>query len=246
MPRHKPTDKLILVKHRPGLKRQNRISLIASLLVIATLSYSLGHYRSNVKQQQALESLDRLSQDYSELKVQEQLLRQEVANLESGRAIDEVAKTQIQDTISGLKNSVTQLQKDISFYKNIMAPSDNAKGLQVQKVEIQAENDKSRYAYKIVLAQVADNKNYVNGVVAINLIGSQAGKKEVLPLRDISELEELGIKFRFRYFQNLIGELMLPEGFEAEELQIVAQTKGKKASRLEQSFDWHSLLKSPG
>ena len=246
MSRHKPDDKLILVKHRPGVRRKTRLFFVTALVVVAALGFSLGQYLSGSTQARAVASLDRLSLDYEALKTQEQALRQEVANLESGRAIDEVAKLQIQGTISDLKGSVSQLQKDVSFYKNIMAPSDNAKGLQVQKVEIKAEQGNSRYAYKIVLAQVADNKTYVNGVVAVNLIGMQAGKKEVLPLRDISELKELGIKFRFRYFQDITGEFLLPEGFKPDGLQVVAQTKGKKASRLERSFDWRDLLNVRG
>lgn len=123
-----------------------------------------------------------------------------------------------------------------------MAPSDNARGLQVQSAELKAMSDKQRYAYKIVLAQVADNKSYVSGVVAVNLIGMRDDKQEVIPLRDVSELEDLGIKFRFRYFQNIAGELVLPDAFEPAQIQVVAQSKGKKSSRIEQSFEWQSLL----
>ena len=79
-------------------------------------------------------------------------------------------------------------------------------------------------------------------MVAVNLIGKKKGAQEVIALRDISDRKELGIKFKFRYFQNIEGELVLPEGFEPSALQVVAQSKGKKASRIEQSYEWSTVL----
>ena len=150
---------------------------------------------------------------------------------------------QFQNTIKDYKSELSQLEKDVSFYQNIMAPSDNARGLQVQNVDIQAGSVSKRFSYKIVLAQVADNKAYVNGVVAVNFIGMRGDKKEIIPLRNLSDQQvELGIKFKFKYFQDIEGDLVIPDGFIPESIQVVAQSKGKNASRLEQSFEWKQLL----
>jgi hypothetical protein len=68
-------------------------------------------------------------------------------------------------------------------------------------------------------------------------------EEKVLALRDISEQQTaLGIKFRFKYFQDITGDLLVPEGFKPTSIQVVAQSKGKKASRLEQSFEWQKLI----
>jgi hypothetical protein len=242
MARFQAHDKLIVVKHRPGAGRQRRLFFVMSMLITAVLAYGLGYSISGAQRAQAVSSLESLSVEHEQLKINAQSLQQAVANLESGREIDDLAKNQIQNTIGELRESVSSLEKDVSFYKNIMAPSDNAKGLQVQSSEIKATADAQRFAYKIVLAQVADNKSYVSGVVAVNLIGSKDGDQEIVALRDISDQEELGIKFKFRYFQNIEGDLVLPEGFEPSALQVVAQSKGKKASRIEQSYDWSNVL----
>ncbi len=235
-------DKLIVVKHQPGFWRRLRLQLITAAVVAGAIGYIVGQYEISQQHSQVLERLDELSKRYMSVQASESSLQQQVANLESGRAIDDLAKQEIQGTIQALREQVAQLKKDVSFYKNIMAPNSNKRGLQLQKVEIRSTAAERRFAYKIVLTQVADNKSYVTGVVAVNLIGYTEGEKEVLPLRDISELEELGIKFRFKYFQDMTGELVLPEGFQPESLQVVAQSSGKKASRLEQSLPWQNLL----
>ena len=46
------------------------------------------------------------------------------------------------------------------------------------------------------------------------------------------------VKFRFRYFQNINGEMILPEGFQPREVMVVAQSSGRNAQRLEKTFDW--------
>lgn len=242
MARLKAKEKLIVVKHQPGLSRKRRLVWLTSVLVAASLGYVGGSAIHKHNLDKSVASLTSLSSEHQNLQAEMLSLRQKVVNLESGKAIDDQAKQQIQETISTLKSDLSASQKDLAFYRNIMAPSDNARGLQVQSAELKGLSDARRYAYKIVLAQVADNKSYVSGVVAINLIGMLEGNQEVVPLRDITELTDLGVKFRFRYFQNIAGELTLPEGFAPERIQVVAQSKGKKASRIEQSFEWKQML----
>ena len=243
MVKRKAEDRLIVVKHKPGIKLRRRIIFVIGVLVVGVLSFLAGHQKLKDQHERIATELADVSRDYAELREFEVALRQQVANLESGRTIDDLAKQDIQETIRAYKAQVSQLEKDVSFYQNIMAPSDNARGLQVQKVELVASKVERRFDYKIVLAQVADNKSYVSGVVAVNLIGIQDEQEKVIALRDISEQQKaLGIKFRFKYFQDITGDFVIPNGFVPSSIQVVAQTKGKKASRLEQNFEWQKLI----
>lgn len=237
-------DRLIVVKHKPGIKRKRRLFFITGVMVMSALSFLLGNYQIRQQHEKVVQQLDRLSAEYALLQKSEASFRQQVLNLESGRNIDSVAQQEIQGTIREYKTTIEQLKKDVSFYQSIMAPSENIKGLQVQNVELQKSNDDKRFSYKIVLAQVADNKNYLSGLVAVNVVGMKEGKKLILPLRDVSEDQSsLGIKFKFKYFQDIEGELILPEGFAPESIQVVAQADGKKASKLERSYMWSDLVR---
>lgn len=240
----KANDRLIVVKHKPGIKRKRRLFFITGVMVMSAASFLLGNYQIRLQHEQVVRQLDRLSEDYARLQKSEASFRQEVLNLESGRNIDSLAQKEIQGTIREYETTIEQLKKDVSFYQSIMAPSENIKGLQVQNLELQKTADKKRFSYKIVLAQVADNKRYVSGVVAVNIVGMQDGAKQILPLRDVSkEQSSLGIKFKFKYFQDISGELTLPPGFTAESIQVVAQADGKKASKLERSYKWSDLAR---
>ena len=240
----KANDRLIVVKHKPGIKRKRRLFFITGVMVMSALSFLLGNYQIRQQHEKVVEQLDRLSEEYALLQQREASFRQQALNLESGRNIDSAAQQEIQGTIKEYKATIEQLEKDVSFYQSIMAPSENIKGLQVQNVELKKTNDDKRFSYKIVLAQVADNKNYIGGLVAINVVGMQDDAKLILPLRDVSEDQSaLGIKFKFKYFQDITGELILPEGFVAESIQVVAQADGTQASTLERSYMWNDLAR---
>ncbi len=244
MSRKHASERLIVVKHKPGIKRKRRLFFITGVLAMSALSFFLGDYQIRQKHEQALNQLDKLAGEYALLQQRETELRQKVFNLESGRNIDNFAKQEIQDTIRQYEDTIKQLKKDVSFYQSIMAPSENIKGLHVQNFELQKTSDSKRFGYKIVLTQMADNKSFISGVVAVNVIGIKAGEKEVLPLREVDDDQAaLGIKFRFRYFQDISGELILPEDFTPETIQVVAQADGKKASKLERSFTWKELIR---
>ena len=82
-------------------------------------------------------------------------------------------------------------------------------------------------------------------MVAVNVIGLRDEEKEVIALRDLSEdIADLGVKFRFRYFQDVEGSLKLPEQFEPLEIQVVAQAEGKKSSQAERTFNWDDLTEN--
>jgi cell division protein FtsB len=238
----KAEDRLVVVRHVPGLRRRLRVTFAFVSVVSMAFGYWVGQYELVARNEHLQTQLERVSANFADLQQGEAVLRQQVTTLESGRAIDDLAKQEIKNTIRSLEETVSQLTKDVAFYKNIMAPSDNARGLQLQSVDLKQGSTAGRYGYKLVLAQVADNKAYLSGVMAVNLIGQRNEMQEVIPLRDISQEEELGITFRFKYFQEFSGELTLPDGFEPDSIQIVAQASGKKASRIEQSFAWKDLL----
>jgi hypothetical protein len=92
-----------------------------------------------------------------------------------------------------------------------------------------------------MMTQVVDNTNFVQGEVAVNIIGTRAGQQEIIALRDLDEaVTELGIPFRFRYFQELKGTLTVPADFTPQQLQVVMQSRGRNSQRVEETRNWNS------
>jgi hypothetical protein len=97
----------------------------------------------------------------------------------------------------------------------------------------------NRYKFKLVLTQVGANQRFISGLAGVNVVGILDGKQKVYGLRDLSEdIQDYGIKYKFRYFQEISGELVLPKGFIPESVDIVLQSNGSKAKRIENNFPW--------
>lgn len=185
---------------------------------------------------------DRLTGSLAELQKHYQQARQQLVSLDRGSAIDAQALNQARQSIVELETRNAALRSDLAFYKNIMAPASVAKGLQIDRLSLN-ENPDGSFKFRLVLTQAGNNKYYQQGLVAVNLIGQTDGTRDVIALRDVSpQITDLGVKFRFRYFQGITGTLTLPDGFEPLEIQVVAQPKGQKTLKTERTFSWNQLV----
>ena len=238
MPSKSPQERMIVVPYRPGLKLRQRLTAWLAVLIGMAGGFVIGAAAFYLRYQEFTEEHEKMRIALEESQAQEALLRQQVTNYERGRAIDQQAALDVQKTIMDLHKTIARLKEDTTFYKNILAPSEQNKGLKVQRWEVEPIRDR-RYRYKLVLAQIAENKNFVEGIAAVNFIGTKGrGEQEIIPLRDMTGTRDLGVRFKFRYFQELTGELLLPDDFRPDKVQVVVQSKGRNATKLEQTFLW--------
>lgn len=241
----KPADEYVVIRHRPGYRLRRTLILLAFSIAAAVGGYATGLAQGGFRFSSVEDSRDRLDQELEELKTRYRNASQQLTNLERGRAIDQQALNQARRSIVTLETRIASLNADLTFYKNIMAPSETSKGLQVDRLSLQPDRQNEGFNFKLVLTQVGNNKNYISGVVAVNVIGMRNDEKEVIALRDLSgDIDDLGIKFRFRYFQDVEGTLTVPEDFEPREIQVVAKSEGRKSTQAERTFDWKDLTEN--
>ena len=89
-----------------------------------------------------------------------------------------------------------------------------------------------------MLTQVKRNERYVRGSVEIQLTGTENGKTRRLSLAELSA-DKNNLKFKFRYFQEFSGQLLIPEGFLPERVTIRVVPSGKgKPPGVEETREW--------
>lgn len=241
----KPAEEYVVIRHRPGYRLRRTLILLMFSVVAAVGGYAAGLAQGGFRFSSVENSRDQLEQEVEDLRANYRDASQQLTNLERGRAIDQQALNQTRKTIVGLETQIASLKADLTFYQNIMAPSETSKGLQVDRLSLQSGRDENDYGFKLVLTQVGNNKSYISGVVAVNVIGMRSDEKEVIALRDLSgDIDDLGVKFRFRYFQDIEGQLELPSDFQPMEVQVVARSEGSKAAQAERTFNWVDLTEN--
>ena len=228
----------LIVKTRPVWQKR----LIAGGLSLLTLlgmwgAFEFGRYRggfdiiaAHAQQSANEEQLGLLATETNEL-------REQKAILERSAKIEQEAYKQLETTVSGLQDEILELKGELAFYRGIVSPSDDAKGLDVQSFELSSRGDHRTVHYKLVLTQILNNNTMASGTVAFGVEGVEGGETREYLLPQLSE-QEGELRFRFKYFQILEGELSLPEGFNPRKVNSTVKPRTKSQKRLSQSYDW--------
>ncbi|GJM14083.1 MAG: hypothetical protein DHS20C12_24860 [Pseudohongiella sp.] len=233
-------EKMVVVPYRPG-----RRFLFVSLLVLAVGGsaaggFMYGYTNTLNSQQSGLATQQELSEQLIGAETENSELRRQIAILDRSSVLDQRATEEVQETILGLRERVAQLEQDIVYYRQVVSAETEDTGLVISQLDIDATREANRYRYKLVLRQQdADGDTFLTGHVNVNLVGSQGEEQQILALRDLSaEQDQLDIRLRFKYFQNIEGELVLPDNFVPDRLQIAAVSVEPVEKSLNQNFSW--------
>lgn len=231
--------KVKVVEDRPFL----RISLLASCVVVAVLavylSYERGYSIGMAKQDEVKKELSRLALELKESQSLVEDLEQQVANHSLGAEVDRKANEEIRQQVISLKEEIAALTEDNTFYRGLMAPTKNKRGLTFGEVELSQTGRPRTYNYKVVMKQLATSHNLLNGTLSCKIVGQSNGLDVEYSLNQLSsELNTDLIKLRFKYFQTIEGSLVLPEGFEPLGIELVAKSKGKSPVTVEKKIVW--------
>ncbi len=241
----KPSEEYVVIRHRPGYRLRRTLILLAFSISAAILGYATGMAQGGFRFSTAEETRDRLADQVEQLRDQTRSMSQEIVNLERGRAVDAQALNQARQTIVELETKINGMQSELVFYKNIMAPSKSTRGLQIDRVSLNAAGKPGVYEFMVVLVQRGDNKNYLSGDVKVTVIGRRNEEPVSIALNELSDdIDDVGIKLRFRYFQEIEGSLTVPEDFEPREVHVVASRDGSSSAKVERTFDWQELTEN--
>ncbi len=228
-----------VVKQRPSSQWIVGLSIFAVFAAIAQVLYFVGQESGSHAQKQALTSLDRAEYELTVVRNEKAEIAQELENIRVGSTVDRQSLESVRLEVIELRSTIAALQEDNQFYRNLMAPSGNKRGLSFGTVEIVATERARTYHFKVVMQQLATNHQLLKGSLSFNIIGRKLNEVTLLSLSDVSkDIDGVNIKLRFKYFQNIEGELVLPVGFDPERIELDARSTGKKAASIEKRFAW--------
>ena len=219
----------------------------AAALAIGLLAFWFGRQQAGVD----LERIDALTTDNAALQEQLGNARKQIVDLELAADIDRQAALELQETIKQLRDESADLGKEVTLYKSLMAPSSLERGLQIADFELTVSDQPGAFDYRLLLTQVAQRRNWVEGRVSVSVAGTGAvqggagnegeeGSQQVLPLTELGHDGKYPLSYRFRYFQDLSGTVSLPDGFQPLRIVVSADPKGR-GDTLERTFDWQVI-----
>jgi len=176
-----------------------------------------------------------------DLEGQIETLREEKAVLERAAQIERKAYDELDTTLKVLQAEILELKEELAFYRGIVSPKEAAQGLHLQRFKIEANGKPQGYRYKVILTQVLQNDRTARGNIRISIAGQQGSEDKVLNLNEVTEKSVRELEYSFKYFQNLEGDIQLPNGFKPQRVTVHLIPKGGSKSGNElvvKTFDW--------
>ena len=226
------SGKLRVVNHDPVKERRIKIILAVAVVLLGVFIYWYGGSEASDKNTRLQFKNETLQEQVIRLNSDNEDLLQRVAVLESSGKIDREAVNEIRKLVVTLESDKAELQKELAFYKNIMAPEDMTRGVRVAGIDLLKGEEPGSYRLRLVIAQIALDNPFLKGTLSVTLKGeNRKGKTETLSVLRLAGYGQATMNLGFRYFQSLPDsrgflEFTLPEGYTPETLNVSVRVKG--------------------
>jgi hypothetical protein len=218
---------------------------LAALLVLASLLLGLLLGRWGGANLELLQSEETalLRDQVALLEQQLAALRQLHANSQTRNEVDDVALELVRAELAQQRQTIAELEQGLRFYRSLMAPEEISRGLSVRSFDIQPGSSARHYLFRLVVQQQARKHEQVSGELTVLIEGELGGEPASLELSALSEqVPRPGIRLRFKYFQAIEGELVLPEGFHPYRVAISGEATKPRSEEISGSFAWPDRL----
>lgn len=185
--------------------------------------------------QQHQETLNKQITQLQHAQQQQQILQ---VDLNVQRKANEV----MQKELAALQVNQVALEKQISFYRKVLAPEETYSGAWVDKFVVEQAAGENRYRFRLILVHEQKMKRFVKGFSQLTLVGVDKDKQ---PFRQnlLALIQEPtdSLAFSFRFFQSFTLEFQLPAGVEVENVEIettLPSSRWQALTKNTQQFTW--------
>ena len=233
-----------LTRTRVQRRRRRRRLLVLALGLVGLLLLGSGLY---LGQRAAYSGMGIDPAEYRELQAalpeaeaEIERLQQALSVVQTRHNIDRDSLELVRREIAQQKEQIASLEEGLQFYRSLMSPESIAQGLSLRPIEL-VKRGEQRYAYRIVAQQEARKHTLLRGDLYAEVKGRQGEEIVTYPLASLADdLDNNSIKLRFRYFQAVEGELVLPEGFEPDSISVVARSSTPSKAEIREDYPWRT------
>ena len=155
-----------------------------------------------------------LQQELALLRAKNAKLGRELEILRGSREINLGAIKALKAEIATLEAERLRQEEEMAVLRGVLGKGSINGGLKVHDFELAPSGASGGYNFKFTVSQTQKDFGVASGMIEISVSGMLNGERKELRLAEISDEEESSVKMRFRHFQNVSGEILLPAEFE--------------------------------
>ena len=227
-----------VIRYRPWRWAALATGLVLVLVIGVWSSYLLGEHRGFKQREETQQRLDQANVRLENLDQQIQLLQQQNTNLTMAQQIDRQSMESTRQEIANLHEQIDSQDEELAFYKRIMFPDTPGDGLRIESLDMNHASP-GRVNYTLRLSGEDEKRKFVEGQVLLSVLGVNGDSAESeQPIAEVDPKIQATMDFKFRYFQDIQGEMLIPDEFEPKQIVVTARAKDAKVDPVEKSFEW--------
>lgn len=189
---------------------------------------------------ETMQDYQRLRDERAGIQAELEETRQRHQQLEVDLLVARQSVVDNQAVIADLEQQLFRLQQDVAQYQGALVPNAMTHGVRIQAFELQNTDVPGVFRYKVMVSRVGNESDTVEAELRITVQGKQDDQQIEFTLAELSGGRTEFLPLNFRYFQVVPGnedaELILPQGFEPEQIKLKVEHDGKVL--LEQTLEW--------
>ncbi len=216
------------------------LAFLAAALLIAWAAFEIGQQNAG----SAAKLGTQLRRELNIANRERGELRQQLAIAEKNGQLDRMAAETVRKEIVAYRQQIAGLQRDVDFYRSLMAPGEDNQGLAIHALEINHSVADQRFHYQVTIKQVGNGNLLLKGKldVLIDLRESASGTLETRRLAELPDFSgSIPAVLRFRFFQTVSGSFKLPAGYVPVSMTLSATSSGKAQESVKRTYEWQEL-----
>ena len=163
-------------------------------------------------------------------------LRQEIATLSRSDQVSREANGDLQLMLAERDEEISALRADVAFYERLVGSTSQRRGLTVHGLKLQSQGE-GAWHFTATLTQTLNRAAVSSGSLSVEVEGSRNDSLERLSWDALRQSEDApGVEYSFKYFQQVEGDLLLPDGFKP--LRLIVRLVPPRGEAVEESFAW--------
>jgi hypothetical protein len=168
-------------------------------------------------------------------------LKLRIAVLERSEQVAKAALADLQGTLRDREEEIAGVRADLAFYGRLVGGA-KREGLAVHALSLKPVAGSRAWNFAATLTQNFKRGPETKGQLTLSVSGVVDGKLETLEWKDLTQKGDVaGIDYAFKYFQQINGTIMLPEGFEPNRVRASVDGDGGHSN---QEFSWDDAVKA--
>jgi multidrug efflux pump subunit AcrA (membrane-fusion protein) len=225
----------VIVPRAPDRRPVLRVAMLLGWVLSLALAWMAASWYVAPKLPGLSASLETTRAQLQQAQAKLRGLDQRQATLERSDQISRAANHQVQQELAERDQQIADLKANLAFYERLAGATRKPKGLSVHSAEFVPETA-GTWHYELMLTQSLNRGAVSAGQLRFVVEGVKDGKLATVDWNRLHQRDDAPAQaYSFRYFQQLRGSVMLPEGFVPQRVRV--SLRGENAS-LDQAVAW--------